>query len=280
MGIQQVIERLEWFDGTFPRRALKEAVSRRHEVTPILLEILADAVVDAEELLEDDDYMGHYYSMYLLAQFRERRAYPLIVELFSLPDEIGVELTGDIVTEGLDRILASVSRGDTSLIKRLAEDEAADEYARNAALEALLCSVVAGEQSRGEVMAYYKSLFNGVAIREPSHFWNGLVSCSTDLYPAEVREEIGRAFANGLVDETFIDMEFIEGKLALGEEAVLAELRGGRHKLVEDVIAEMEWWACFHEGPAERGRKVGRNEACPCGSGRKYKKCCAAEASA
>jgi preprotein translocase subunit SecA len=27
-----------------------------------------------------------------------------------------------------------------------------------------------------------------------------------------------------------------------------------------------------------RGRKVGRNEPCPCGSGRKYKKCCGANA--
>ncbi len=27
-------------------------------------------------------------------------------------------------------------------------------------------------------------------------------------------------------------------------------------------------------GGAAAGRKVGRNEPCPCGSGRKYKKCC------
>jgi preprotein translocase subunit SecA len=28
--------------------------------------------------------------------------------------------------------------------------------------------------------------------------------------------------------------------------------------------------------PVRRGRKVGRNEPCPCGSGKKYKKCCGA----
>jgi uncharacterized protein YecA (UPF0149 family) len=26
--------------------------------------------------------------------------------------------------------------------------------------------------------------------------------------------------------------------------------------------------------PADLGNKVGRNEPCPCGSGKKYKKCC------
>ena len=31
----------------------------------------------------------------------------------------------------------------------------------------------------------------------------------------------------------------------------------------------------FNE-PSAFGRKVGRNETCPCGSGRKYKTCCGA----
>jgi preprotein translocase subunit SecA len=29
--------------------------------------------------------------------------------------------------------------------------------------------------------------------------------------------------------------------------------------------------------PARSGQKVGRNDACPCGSGKKYKKCCLAK---
>lgn len=61
--------------------------------------------------------------------------------------------------------------------------------------------------------------------------------------------------------------------------------------------AEMSWWATFtepnlnspdeadyfHEHAAlwpipfdREKRKTGRNEACPCGSGKKYKKCCGA----
>jgi uncharacterized protein YchJ len=33
---------------------------------------------------------------------------------------------------------------------------------------------------------------------------------------------------------------------------------------------------CHHEikVPIKRGEKIGRNEACSCGSGKKYKKCC------
>jgi uncharacterized protein YecA (UPF0149 family) len=73
---------------------------------------------------------------------------------------------------------------------------------------------------------------------------------------------------------------------------------------VRDVVAETKWWACFkedddvatleegekdqdrlhdcddphcgHEGVTVRREspKVGRNDPCPCGSGKKYKKCC------
>ena len=28
--------------------------------------------------------------------------------------------------------------------------------------------------------------------------------------------------------------------------------------------------------PVKKGEKVGRNDPCPCGSGKKYKKCCGA----
>ena len=32
------------------------------------------------------------------------------------------------------------------------------------------------------------------------------------------------------------------------------------------------------EDPVTRGSRVGRNEPCPCGSGRKYKRCCLPDA--
>ncbi len=69
--------------------------------------------------------------------------------------------------------------------------------------------------------------------------------------------------------------------MAQGREATVAQLRADRHyQFVRDTIGEMEWWACFKPpAPAQAlqlqsKKKVGRNDACPCGSGRKYKHCC------
>jgi len=222
---------------------------------------------------------NHIYAMYLLAQFRERCAYPLIVDFFSIPGDITVDSTGDVVTEDLHRILASVSHGDTSLIKALAENDDANEYVRGAALDALLTQLVCGEATRQEVMAYYASLFRGGLTRKPSLAWASLVSCSTDLYLEELMGDIRQAFEEGLVDEMFIDRGYVMEVFARGKERALRELyEDSKRRFIEDVIKDIEWWACFNrpvEGQAASGKqKVGRNDPCPCGSGKKYKKCC------
>jgi hypothetical protein len=280
MDAQEIIRELEYYDGSFPRQALKEAIVKKDQITPALLKIIEEATDNIQDLLDQDDYMAHIYAMFLLAQFREQRAYPLIVNFFSIPGKISLEVTGDMVTEYLDRMLASVCLGDVSLIRQLAENETADEFVRNAALGSLLCLVATGQKSREEVISYYKNLFESGLSKEPSHFWDGLIACCTDLYPEEVYPEIKHAFEEDIIDESFIDFDFVDEQLTLGKERVLAELQDSRYKLIEDTIKEMEWWACF-QTPTQpqqivKKKKVGRNEPCPCGSGKKYKKCCGA----
>ena len=94
MNIEEIIERLKFYDGTFPRQALEEAVGRREQVIPVLLQILEEAAHNVEDVYEQEDYMAHIYAMFLLAQFREKRAYPLVVDFFSAPGDIALEATG------------------------------------------------------------------------------------------------------------------------------------------------------------------------------------------
>lgn len=277
MTIEGILKELEFNYGTFPRQALQEAIANKEQITPGLLSVLEGAKQNAWDLLRQKRYIAHIYAMYLLAQFREKRAYPLIVDFFSIPGETTLDLTGDVVTEDLNRILASVSGGDTTLIKSLIENDSANEYVRDAALDSLLVLVARGEKSREEIMGYYQSLFRGGLDREPALVWSGLVSSCCDLYAEEVMEDIRQAYRDGLVDELYIDLEYVEGALARGKETVLAELREHRrYGYVDDTIGEMESWACFQRPiqPEMPERKIGRNEPCPCGSGKKYKRCC------
>jgi Protein of unknown function (DUF1186) len=79
--------------------------------------------------------VAYISAMYLLAQFREPRAYPLIVEFFSIPGDIALDTTRDVATEDLGRILASVSCGDIRLMTALIENEHANTTWRVIAYE-------------------------------------------------------------------------------------------------------------------------------------------------
>ena len=161
MDIEKILQALESNVGIFPRQALEDAIARRELIIPHLLEIIRQAKENPQEVIEKKKYMAHIYSMFLLAQFREKRAYPLVVDFFSIPGEISLDATGNVVTEHLGQILASLCCGDTSLMKSLAENENANEYVRNAALRGFLVLVACYEKSREEIMAYYQSLFRG-----------------------------------------------------------------------------------------------------------------------
>jgi hypothetical protein len=273
--VQEILKALEFYDGTFPRKALEDAVRHREQIIPDLLRIIEQTKEKAEKSEVHPDYMAHLYAMFLLAQFREQRAYPLIVDFFQLPGEITYDLTGDMVTEDLGQILASVSCGDISLITELIENEKVDEYVRTAALEALLTLVTCGEKSRDEIMVYYKNLFQGKLERKPSHVWAGLIFCSNRLYPEDVIEDIKKAYDEELVDTSFISLNSVERTLSYEKEEILDGLSKSRYKLVGDVIRKMERWACFQKNvpTVNKKKKPGRNDPCWCGSGKKYKKC-------
>jgi hypothetical protein len=302
MDTAEILHQFERATGKFARDAVEAAVAQREEITPELLRILEDAVDRARQLDAEGDYMAHLYAMFLLAQFRETRAYPLVVRFASLPGDLLDSLCGDFITEGLGQVLASVCGGELAGIHSLIENEAADQWVRGAALSGLVTLVAAGQKSRDEIVSYFTALFRGKLARRWSHVWDTLVSYSSDLYPVELLDDIERAYEEGLVDPRYIGFEDVKRDLAMGKDRILARLADNPHRrLVEDTVAEMGWWACFRNdsrypakitgqasanprlnpaapsSPTKRATpKIGRNERCPCGSGKKYKKCCGA----
>lgn len=106
MDTQTLFTELEFNAGKFPEDILNEAVDQHESIIPLLLEELRRAAADPEVLSnKGENYIRHIYAMYLLAQFREAAAYPLLVDFVSTPGEIVMKLTGDVVTEDLGRML-------------------------------------------------------------------------------------------------------------------------------------------------------------------------------
>lgn len=300
MDIDEILAHLDRHTGSFPKDGVEEVIARREEVTPRFLEILEDIDNDPESWLADDDRMIHIYAMYFLALFREVRAYPLLVRIFSRPGEFPFDLAGDVVTQDLGRMLPSVSGGDVSGMAVLIENENVNEWVRAVAMDGLAALVTTGQRGRDEVMAYFLQLFHKLE-RTPGAQWDELANVCADLGPQEAMAELGRAYADGLVDPQSIDWQDIEDAFALGQQGAMRRARY-REPLITDLARNMGWMQCFQPEaePCEREQeaeesllappwrehrltapirrttpKVGRNEPCPCGSGRKFKKCCA-----
>jgi hypothetical protein len=302
METVEILHQFERFTGKFAQAAVEAAVARREEVTPELLRILEETADRAAQIDAEGDYMAHLYAMFLLAQFRETRAYPLVVRFALLPGDVLYSLCGDFITENLGRVLASVCGGDLAGVQSLIENESADQWVRGGALSGLVTLVAAGQKSRDEIVSYFAGLFRGKLVRQWSHVWDALVSYSSDLYAEELLDDIKLACDEGLVDPGYIGFDYVKQDLGLGKDRILARLADNPHRrLVSDTVAEMEWWACFREDSPNRAKsiapasansrlgsavpssqikratpKTGRNERCPCGSGKKYKKCCGA----
>lgn len=299
MDTQTLFTELEFNTGKLPEDILAEAVDQHDSIIPLLLEELRRAAADPEALSDkDESYIRHIYAMYLLAQFREAAAYPLLVDFVSTPGEIVMELTGDVVTEDLGRMLASLCHGDLGPIKRLIEDPEVNEWVRSAALDALVDLYAEGLLERETIIDYLKELFLFKVERKPSYIWSAMVNTACDLYPDELVEEIQRAYGEGLINPGDVGFDDVKRTLEMGKEKRFEDRRRYRKGLIGNVIDEMGWWACFQntnsEGFSDRepyevgddfwstpvqtvvrpGPKIGRNDPCPCGSGKKYKKCC------
>src|ERR1022692_2089495 len=112
MTISEILKELEPYTGRFPMKAMEAAIEQREAITPELLRVLEAVAENPLAFAKRQDYMLHIFALFLLAQFREKRAYAPTVKMFSAPGETPFDLAGDTVTAGLNRILASVYDGD------------------------------------------------------------------------------------------------------------------------------------------------------------------------
>ena len=184
--------------------------------------------------------------------------------------------------------------GDLTPIKGLILNRDADQYGWGAGVSALALLAAWAEIPREPVVEYFLWLAEQGLEREPSQVWDSLVAESADIEALVVFPALRRAHREGLADPHSMTPE----ELAEAESAPpgrMLEAVRERHPPIDDVAVATSWWSAFENNSAddaveddwdEEGQliepqqpyrapaRVGRNESCPCGSGKKFKKCC------
>jgi hypothetical protein len=280
---------------THPLEALGSAEAHRGVLAQPLLDVLDRCVADPDSASEEEAQL-FCYALYLLAKWRETRAYPFVIRWLSLPDAASTRLSGDVLTQDGARILAAVYDGDLEPIKRLVMNRDADEFSRGVAVAAIALLAVWAEVPRDIVLEYFTWLAREGLEREPSYVWSALATESADIEALAVFPELRRAYDEDLIDPKTVGRSELD-EVEASPRGRLLERMKDRYLPIDDVATATSWWARFGRRASHRRaeelalaaagqlddrplepyrapQKVGRNEPCPCGSGQKHKKCC------
>lgn len=284
MELNDIVKELAVFghDNPVPKQALAEAARQREAITPYLLDAINTVYQKVQEIgdevCDDPSYDLSYYALHLLSQFREQRAFPVFLNLLTLDaDSLDVVL-GDVLTETMSDMLYSTFNGDVAALQAVITDDALEPFARGAALEALGGILRDGGYAREDAVSFFRERLSALGTGKNEELFCSLLVrqiAGSDLY--ELAEDVREIYRQGKVDTEF-EGDFDDFFDDLYNETPDYDTV----KVIEDTAKELSRWACFAREPVA-GKptvdellswNVGRNDPCPCGSGKKFKKCC------
>jgi uncharacterized protein len=293
--------------GEFPRDALQWALDNWEAASPRLIAKLRAWSGGAQGREVNLDVL--FCIIYLCGEKCETRAYAPVCDLI-VNDETIDAWFGEAATGDLGRILINLCDGDVEPLKRAIEAAEGDEFARAAALQALAYLVRAkAVLSDDEMHAYLSRLAGEMQPRGESAVWHAWAFAIAQLGYEPLRGEVARVFSkrwidqlDGTLDDFYFDLQLarrdLDGMAAFAAAGV--EPFGSAIESLERWADEAgeEWERIVDDAEAAGGetdapiledlpivngtpylnplREVGRNDPCPCGSGKKYKKCCLA----
>ena len=287
--LQKAIEEITYFSDIFPEEEFQVITANKEEAVPYLREAVEYVLRNRTEL--EEDYQLYFYAIYLLAEFGDRESFPRIVELASLPDREADALLGDCITSDLSDILYNTFDGNLELLERTIKNADVNVYVRAAMLDVVGQLYLDGILQEGEWKDFLRQ--NVYCGREYDYLYDavGCMLCQCHFY--DMLPEIRYMFENNLLDEismgkydSYVDamFEYRENEKAFCRDSFYAAdtLRGWamfREEPEKEAADKKDFAKMLCKLDKERGNpgrrvKTGRNDPCPCGSGKKYKFCC------
>jgi Protein of unknown function (DUF1186)/SEC-C motif len=289
MDPTRVIEELG-VPGRLPVEAIRAAQADRVMMAPIFLRTIDDFL----ELRGPVDPNALFFIFHLLGEWREKSAYWPLAVLLRLPGDVLDTILGDCITETTHRVMAAVFDGDPEPLYAIIRDSEADEYVRAKMLQTIAMLTRRGELPRDTTAAFLRDCFSQLEPKEDCYVWSGWIDAVVWLGLTELKPLVKETFLRRSIDPMWLRFKDFEEDLQYSVDHPDAEPlhADGDLTLFGETVAEMSEWACFapkaprqdtsdwgartslgmpHREPL---RKVGRNDPCPCGSGKKFKKCC------
>ena len=292
MDIERIIDELTHYEA-LPVEAIRAAGANREALTPRFI----DAFASFTQSNNQDDVTGLLFlAFHLLGEWRDKSAYRPLTRFLRCPGEQVDAVLGDCITETSHRIMAAVFDGTLQPLYELILDPATDEFVRSRMCEVLAMLTLRGEMRRDEAAAFLRACFAYLTPQQDCFVWTGWQSAIALLGLAELKPLVEEAFDRGSIDPGVMRLEHFKQDLERALQHPDAPYQfEDEYAPWTDTIQELSLRPSFPKPTMEEQRfpwmpqpastwlprhavntyrNVGRNDPCPCGSGKKFKKCC------
>jgi hypothetical protein len=278
--------------------ALGLAVMVYDHIAPALHEVLAEFL--ATEQLTDPDDALLFWGLHIMAAARDQSAFPNMLRLLALPEDTLGPLLGEADITTSSQLIAGTFDGDAASLIAFIEQPELNPFIRWNSFEALAFLTFDKRIDPGETGAFLHRFYTARPLEPGDPAWYGWMVATGLLGLTGLEQQVRAAFADELIDPTMCDVDFWEtlvaAALAAPDDATRFTKEGAGY--TDDIYESLSWVTWNHDDEVDeideamedvaplRGwettnqpvrnplRDVGRNDPCPCGSGKKYKKCC------
>ena len=278
-----------------PDFAFAICAARFEEAGPILREVLERAA--GGESLAEDEKMLVFRGLHILGGARDTLAFETVIRLLHRPHKEVDDLLGDAITESLSKILAGLFDGNDGALFDLIADPSVDEFIRDQAFRTVAFLTFVERIEASATFHFLERFFSDRLAEDEDMAWIGWLDAIALLGLNDLVPLVDQAWQEGRINPSVLERRHFDRSLARTEKKPDdAQRFADEHTgYIEDSLEELAWTrrdpsfgsedetrALADEAPhilvpaVNPWRHVGRNDPCPCGSGKKAKKCCLA----
>ena len=275
--------------------ALGQCLIRADEAAPAIVALMERAI--RGEPLTDEEGNILFRGLHILGGARHAGAFAPLLRLLALPEDRIEDLLGDATAETLPAIVAGMFDGDADALIAAIEDRSRDEYVRASLLGAATFLAWEGRIERARLQRLLEAIDQGPLAEDGECVWLAWIEAIALLGLTDLAPRVEQTLDRRLIENTMSVDDFrADLAAALSAPDDPERFRGAHLGYIEDVYATLEkfqfagdaddaddWEDDDGDAPAwdrpiepviNPFRHVGRNDPCPCGSGKKAKKCC------
>ena len=156
--MNDIIEQFNQNDNLFAKDAILEARKYKGKINDLLLQEVENYSNDLAKQPDTYPPFSVIYSIYLLAEFKDKRLFPTLIRLFSQENDEILDILGDWVLDDLAPILVSVFPNDYESLNSIIENVKINKYIRAEFLSCYSYFYFTGMISQDELEKYLRHL--------------------------------------------------------------------------------------------------------------------------